>query len=501
MNEELELKYSIADPAAVERAIDELFPRAKGERWRRFALTDRYFDTADEGLRRAGVGARLRRAHRRTLLTLKSDIEIAGARHRRIELEAPASQWLVAARWPASEARDRLLSITGGTRLIDSFLVRGVRRERRLELNGAQLSVCIDTMLVEWCGVRAGGLRQLELELIAGEPGGLARIGEAFEATGLGEPEPRSKLVAADEMAREVARVRPDDRFSEAGRKVMRRHLVRMIEREAAVRQGDRLALKQMRVATRRMRATWRVFGSAYRRTEVERYLAELRRVARALGEVRDMDVQLAGLSANALGIDELAAVWQQRRGSAWNRLAGVLDSAAYRRFVDDYLHLTGERGLAVAKGHRARSLVAANAHREIGAGERRFRLAEAAALQSSDDSAWHALRIAAKRLRYTLEAFREVLDPESAGAAIEPLRSLQDLLGEMNDAAVAAREAEDWFGAVGASLEPERRDAVARFIGERRLAVARFRRAYAASWAEGIAIDVRLVRMPRSAN
>jgi len=92
--EELELKYSIDDAAAVEAWLDDAFPRSAEQRWRTVSITDRYFDTADGALRAAGYGARLRRAERRTTLTLKSDIEVDGALHRRLELEGAASRAL-----------------------------------------------------------------------------------------------------------------------------------------------------------------------------------------------------------------------------------------------------------------------------------------------------------------------------------------------------------------------------------------------------------------------
>ena len=52
------------------------------------------------------------------------------------------------------------------------------------------------------------------------------------------------------------------DNVAEAGRKVLRFHLARMIAREPGTREGsDPEELHGMRVATRRMRAAWRVFG------------------------------------------------------------------------------------------------------------------------------------------------------------------------------------------------------------------------------------------------
>ncbi len=49
----------------------------------------------------------------------------------------------------------------------------------------------------------------------------------------------------------------------------------------------------------------------------------------------------------------------------------------------------------------------------------------------------YHALRIDLKRFRYTLEFFRDVLGPPAADA-IEALKVLQDVLGDLQDARVA---------------------------------------------------------------
>jgi CHAD domain-containing protein len=50
-----------------------------------------------------------------------------------------------------------------------------------------------------------------------------------------------------------------------------------------------------------------------------------------------------------------------------------------------------------------------------------------------------HPLRLEAKRLRYTLELFRPCYGP-GLEARIEALRALQTVLGQVNDAGVAAR-------------------------------------------------------------
>ena len=469
MNEELELKYRIDNVVAVRATIDALVPLSDAETWRRLSITDRYFDTPDEALAKAGYGARLRRIGGQTVLTLKSDLEVADGLHRRIELEAPASKVLDARRWPDSAARRRLLEIVGERRLVVSFAVRQRRLERHVSLGRAQLAVSLDTAQVSHLGMPVGTLAQLEVERRSGRRAGLETFGRLLDDAHVGIRESRSKLALAAEQVAQAAPIRPTDDFAEAGRKVLRRHLLRMLEREIALRADDPEALRQMRVATRRMRASWRLFGDAFRKREERRYVAELRRVAGALGEVRDLDVLLATLPTTK-AMAPLAEEWRQLRGAARERLDHLLGSADYEAFVADYLALTGERGAGVAR--RRATHVGVEVDKRVATAAARLRAAGAAALGSGEDAIWHALRIAVKRLRYTLEAFRDVLDPPATEAWIARLRTAQDALGRMNDAAVAARAAETWLASNRNTLTAATVTAVERFAKKRRAAV-----------------------------
>ena len=108
-----------------------------------------------------------------------------------------------------------------------------------------------------------------------------------------------------------------------------------------------------MRVATRRMRAAWRVFDGAYRPRLQRRYVRELRGVATALGTVRDLDVQIEAVGGYLAALPEegsqslepLLADWRRQREAARRDLLGLLDSRDYRDFVDDYLDFVETSG------------------------------------------------------------------------------------------------------------------------------------------------------------
>ena len=151
--------------------------------------------------------------------------------------------------------------------------------------------------------------------------------------------------------------VTADDHVAEAARKVLRFHLARMLAREAGTREGkDAEELHAMRVATRRQRAAWRVFGDAFRRGRTKRYRSGLREIASRLGAVRDLDVLLDAADlyradlpkVEQRSLEPLLGSWRQHRDDARVLLMRELDSDGYRRWVDDYRDFVRTEGAAV---------------------------------------------------------------------------------------------------------------------------------------------------------
>ncbi len=239
-----------------------------------------------------------------------------------------------------------------------------------------------------------------------------------------------------------------DEPMSEAGRKVLRFHFARMLRREAGTRLGEDIEeLHDMRVATRRMRAAFRVFGDFFERRAIAPFLKGLRRTGRVLGAVRDLDVfmekaqhyldTLPPQQQNSL--DPLLDSWRGQRQAARERMIAYLDSEKYRRFVEefgDFLETPGLGARPLPSGHPEPYLVCHVAPRLIYTRYEAVRAYEPV-LDGAPIEVLHALRIDCKRLRYTLEFFREVLGPE-AKEVIEAVVIMQDHLGDLHDADVA---------------------------------------------------------------
>lgn len=581
---EAELKYRVTDLAAAERLIaaDRIGPFTAGARARTVQLEDRYVDTGDGALRRAGFAVRLRQQGAETIVSVKSlaMTEGPGGLIRRDELEGPADRVAPALDWPASDARALVLEHAGDAPLVEVVTIRQLRRQRQLKATGTRIELSLDEVDVVTRGrvvdrfveleaeLRKGdeaalgslavelamqrGLRRAEVsklesamtaigdsdgteedgvdDSVAAGPAGAAAVDQAVPA---GDPEMQdagdgtepAEAVAATDASEEAAAaaepdvvepdttdatggtdvteasgklvvgktpgVTADDHIAEAGRKVMRFHLARMLDHEAGTRSGvDPEDLHKMRVATRRQRAAWRIFGEAFRANRTRRYRNGLRETAARLGAVRDLDVQLEFADAyrhdlpvsEQRALEPLLASWRSHRDDARVLLLRELDSDHFHRWVDDYRDFVRTEGVLVlpvgpVQPHRVRD----TAPSRIWAAYEGVRGYEAV-LRWADVETLHDLRIAAKWLRYALEFVREALGDES-GPLIAKVTALQDHLGLMHDADVTASMARTFLVEHAGDLSALESAAIGRYLVDREKEVARLRRTIGPTW------------------
>ena len=210
-----------------------------------------------------------------------------------------------------------------------------------------------------------------------------------------------------------------------------------------------------MRVATRRLRVAFRLFGSYYKRGLVRDLEQDLRKTGRTLGAARDLDVfnktarqYLRSLpKQQRTDLDPLLAGWKRQRQVANRELVDYFDSPRYRRLVEklgDFLTTSGA-GVAVVKQASAAPV---QVRHVLGSTLwQRYEAVRAyeVVLASAPPETLHALRIEFKYLRYALEFFQEVLGP-GAAALIRQVIAVQDHLGEIQDAEVASRLLADYL-------------------------------------------------------
>jgi CHAD domain-containing protein len=219
-----------------------------------------------------------------------------------------------------------------------------------------------------------------------------------------------------------------------------------MVAHEAGTRLGEDIEeLHDMRVATRRMRAAFEVFQNAFEAKAVKKHLKGLKATGRALGRVRDLDVFMEKAQQyldsvpqeQRTGLDPLLVLWENERQADREMMLEHLDSQDYVDFKRKFLEFVSKPGAGAkpipeTSPHLVKHVVPVLIYTRLASVRAYGPMLEAATIEQL-----HSLRIEFKKLRYTLEFFREVLG-EGTKALIEDVKILQDHLGDLNDADVA---------------------------------------------------------------
>lgn len=238
------------------------------------------------------------------------------------------------------------------------------------------------------------------------------------------------------------------DPVSEAGRKLFLFNLEQLILHEPiAILDNDIEGVHKMRVAIRRIRSFFKLIRNYLDEESLKRVNQSLRKTARRLGQVRDLDIILlktqhyidAQLGGDANALHPLLDILHTRRQKAHHKLVEWLHNPDYDRFIIHFYSLVQEAqaGIMPARnglpaGYRVNEVVPRLVYTCL----ENIRAYETH-LADADATTFHALRLEFKQFRYTLEAFREVLG-ESVKPVIAASKDIQDHLGDLNDAEVA---------------------------------------------------------------
>jgi CHAD domain-containing protein len=209
------------------------------------------------------------------------------------------------------------------------------------------------------------------------------------------------------------------------------------------IRDIDTEFLHDLRVAVRWTRSALKLCGEALPDGLAARYAPEFRWLGDLTTPTRDLDVFLLGYPAMAAGlvgaeIGELIPFRDhltRSRAVAYRQLRTGLRSARFARL------LAGWRTALVAGRPARRPTVAQLADAKIAAAHRKALRVGGQITPSSPPQSLHDLRKRCKELRYLVEMFGSLHDPAERWHAVRELKSLQDCLGEFQDAEVQRAE------------------------------------------------------------
>ena len=445
---------------------------------------DSYFDTADWRLFFAGYSLRRRRRDDRFGVTLKSLARASDGPISRTEInEASPDGEIPAPNGAPGPVSDRVRTIAGRAPLGRLFEVRTHRRSYAVREGGEDgatvAQVELDETTVAPQTLPATTFRRVEVEMTGGvaPSADVESFVQAMRYANYLTPTSTSKyeagLRAASLDPSAVLDFGSEERDHSAGAADyayawLREQWAAFLRHAPGTRIGEDIeALHQMRVSTRRLRATIRVFDAVLP-ASFEGFRDELQWVGHELGAVRDLDVQIAGLEElraasaweDAAALRPLIDVIDGERRVERVRLIELMDSPRYDALV---------AGLSAALrqgppfGSPA-SEVHAYAEPIL---EKRFKRVSRDGKRLTNDSPaaeYHDLRIRAKRLRYSLEVFGELYGKPAERMA-SALKTLQDMLGDHQDAEVGIARLHAIVASHGHELPPTTLVAVGRLI------------------------------------
>ncbi|MGO9456675.1 MAG: CHAD domain-containing protein [Acidimicrobiales bacterium] len=420
-------------------------------------LVDRYLDTEDWRIVRAGFVLRTRQRGRRDEVTLKDSAPSGpGGLRQRLEVTEPLPEDGLPGLGTDGPVGRRIAAVAGPRPFRQVLEVRTRRRPFSLRVAGEEVAeVALDeTVITEGPAQQPVRLRRVEVEVrpewaedlepvvedlrrsCGLQPATLSKFEAGLLALGIHVPEP------PDLGPTEVT---PTSSLGDLAYAVIRRNLAVLLAREPGTRLGEDIEeLHDMRVATRRLRAAIDFFGDILP-VRARTLRAELSWLAGVLGGVRDLDVQIERLDdmerwvvtdgSDGSPLDDLRRLLTAHRVAARRVLLDALDSTRWERLAAGLTSMarTSQRGRPPAARQPAAAALpdlVTPRHRAVVKAARR-------AGASGIAADYHRLRIRCKRLRYSLEFTAGVYGGRTEQFT-KKLARLQDALGLMQDAEVA---------------------------------------------------------------
>jgi CHAD domain-containing protein len=238
-------------------------------------------------------------------------------------------------------------------------------------------------------------------------------------------------------------------------------HALRTLEPRVRADEFD--SVHQMRVATRRLRATLRTFRQVIPPTDSEHLAAELQWLGHTLGAPRDGEVLSAHLSDTLrplppeLVIGPVQARVQghfaPQRAAAHIALIEALDSPRYHRLLTELDRVAAGPPRGPRAAAPAREVLPPAVWRAFRQAKRRMRTARHTPAGPARDVALHQARKSARRARYAAEAAAPAAGRPASKFA-KQMKRVQSVLGEHQDTVLARQAARDL--GIGAHLAGE---------------------------------------------
>lgn len=408
-----------------------------------------YYDTPELELHQKQMALRLRRVGGRWLQTLKGGGRVMAGLHQRYEWEVPVPSakldfsGLDEAVWNVHLPRAIRCNLK------PVFITDFYRTSRQLNWQGAIIEVCMDHGQVKISG-HSTPICEVELELKSGEAQKLFELAQAildivpFELEVVSKAEQGFRLLAGyieQPQTSVVPKLAKTDSLTDGLQTLIWSCLSHLQGNlRGAMDDQEPEYLHQMRVALRRLRVVLRMSEKVHADEELAALRQELAELGAALGRIREWDVFIAGIryqSAGHAGLQALLVVCEQQRAECYAALRDTVLARELQHLLLRFaIWMSGSYWRQAEQGvPKIRDFATRHLHQLY----KRYARASLH-LNAVDTKRLHALRIHAKKLRYSVEFFADLYDTQKSKSFLATLGDVQETLGQINDIAAAHR-------------------------------------------------------------
>jgi triphosphatase len=452
---ELKLAASPADLPELRRALVEMAPASAGSDSR---LVSTYYDTPDLALKRRGLSLRVREQGGRFIQTVKGgdpgggDLLTRGEWEDELDKSCPDPH--------AAQSGEHLPDGIAGD-LQPLFATDVTRTTLAIEpAPQTRIEAAIDQGEIRAAdGDATEPISEIELELKSGDAAALYDVALQLLDVASIRIEPRSKSERGYQLGEEgkaappivhaePVALDPTMTVEAALQEIGRACLAHLLHNEAAALAREPEGVHQMRVAVRRIRSAISAFKNLLPAADRRRVSGELAWLVDILGRARNLDVFVTDLlqparaaRSHEVGIDDLAVALNREREAAYERVERSILSERHAAGMLRLSHWFEARGWRDGPAERSALLTSPIGELAPRLLDRRWRAVRKRSKRFGRLTApqRHKLRIAAKKLRYTMELLGSLFDQNDLQAFMKHLKRLQDDLGYANDVRVAS--------------------------------------------------------------
>lgn len=394
-----------------------------------------YYDTPELELHKRRMALRLRRAGGRWIQTLKGGGQMRAGLHQRFEWEVPVPTAELDFSGLDEAVWDEHLPAALRESLQPVFITDFYRTSRQLAWNGAIIEVCMDKGEVKTAD-QSTPLCELELELKSGEPAQLFDLAltilefTPFELETVSKAEQGFNLMAGIKASPfKMPDVSASENVTQDLQALIWSCVHHMQKNLTGAMSGeDAEYLHQLRIALRRLRVVLGMVCSILADQELTVLREELAHVAGEFGKIREWDVFIAQIEEHRLALPDIA---QRRRADSYASLRG-------RASEFQSLLLRLSVWMNGPYWQQAEKLAPKMNKFSKNCLQKRYREYAKSAEDIGNPDALHALRIKAKKLRYSAEFLASLYDKSAAKSFLSALGEIQELSGQINDISVA---------------------------------------------------------------